>query len=135
MRVVELMDDMSDEVGPEAGSAGSGQAGRQAGRKAAGRQATGAGQAADGWTQADGHDGQLGTVLECECVISGRHFISLYNSSVLPPFYPLPRPLATTTQLCRAYDAAECCRNVHVDPEWRQAAERVCVKLGGEASG
>ncbi|KAG2434975.1 hypothetical protein HYH02_011974 [Chlamydomonas schloesseri] len=37
-------------------------------------------------------------------------------------------------ELCRAYDAAECCRNVHVDPEWRHAAERVCVKLGSYIS-
>ncbi|KXZ54341.1 hypothetical protein GPECTOR_5g423 [Gonium pectorale] len=33
-------------------------------------------------------------------------------------------------QLCRAYDAAECCRNVHSDPAWRQAASRACVQLG-----
>ncbi|GLC42091.1 hypothetical protein PLESTM_001284900 [Pleodorina starrii] len=33
-------------------------------------------------------------------------------------------------QLCRTYDAAECCRNVHSDPVWRQAAGRACVQLG-----
>ncbi|EFJ50295.1 hypothetical protein VOLCADRAFT_88756 [Volvox carteri f. nagariensis] len=33
-------------------------------------------------------------------------------------------------QLCRTYDAAECCRNVHSDPRWRQAAGKACVQLG-----
>ncbi|GIL91162.1 hypothetical protein Vretifemale_18866 [Volvox reticuliferus] len=33
-------------------------------------------------------------------------------------------------QLCRTYDAAECCRNVHSDPRWRAAAGKVCVQLG-----
>ncbi|KAG2485902.1 hypothetical protein HYH03_015346 [Edaphochlamys debaryana] len=37
-------------------------------------------------------------------------------------------------QLCRTYDAAECCRNVHVDPAWRQAAEACCVRLGAYIS-
>lgn len=28
-------------------------------------------------------------------------------------------------------DAAEFCRNAHADPEWRSAAQRVCIDLGG----
>ncbi|PNH07339.1 Mitochondrial intermediate peptidase [Tetrabaena socialis] len=37
---------------------------------------------------------------------------------------------AMSDQLCRAYDAAECCRNVHSDPAWRTAAGQVCMQLG-----
>ncbi|MEW5313109.1 MAG: hypothetical protein WDW38_004701 [Sanguina aurantia] len=33
-------------------------------------------------------------------------------------------------QLCRVYDAAECCRNIHSDQRWRQAAGRACGQLG-----
>ncbi|GAX79131.1 hypothetical protein CEUSTIGMA_g6571.t1 [Chlamydomonas eustigma] len=32
-------------------------------------------------------------------------------------------------QLCQAYDAAECCRNVHPDPAWKQTSSQVCVEL------
>lgn len=32
--------------------------------------------------------------------------------------------------LCRVLDAAEFCRNVHVDDEWRNAASKVCIELG-----
>jgi mitochondrial intermediate peptidase len=32
--------------------------------------------------------------------------------------------------LCKVLDAAEFCRNVHSDPSWRAAAERVCIDLG-----
>lgn len=48
-------------------------------------------------------------------------------TALLAPCSPPPPP-----QLCRTYDAAECCRNVHVDPAWRAAAGRACVQLGGE---
>ncbi|GFR47668.1 hypothetical protein Agub_g9412 [Astrephomene gubernaculifera] len=41
---------------------------------------------------------------------------------------------AMSDQLCRTYDAAECCRNVHVDAAWRQAAGRACVQLGAYIS-
>ncbi len=34
-------------------------------------------------------------------------------------------------QLCQTYDAAECCRNIHPDPSWQQAAGKVCEGLGG----
>lgn len=34
-------------------------------------------------------------------------------------------------QLCQVLDSAEFCRNVHTQPEWRQAAEDVCMDLGG----
>ena len=34
-------------------------------------------------------------------------------------------------QICRVLDAAEFCRNVHSDIEWRQAAQQVCIELGG----
>ena len=33
-------------------------------------------------------------------------------------------------QLCQVIDAAEFCRNVHADPDWRSAAEQVCMQLG-----
>lgn len=36
-------------------------------------------------------------------------------------------------QVCRAYDAAEFCRNVHVDPGWRHQAASACSTLGGAA--
>ncbi|KAL4855723.1 Mitochondrial intermediate peptidase [Chlorella vulgaris] len=33
--------------------------------------------------------------------------------------------------LCQVLDAAEFCRNVHVDEEWRRQAQQVCVELSG----
>lgn len=32
--------------------------------------------------------------------------------------------------LCQVLDAAEFCRNVHVDENWREEAEKVCIELG-----
>jgi len=29
-------------------------------------------------------------------------------------------------QMCQVYDSAECCRNVHSNGDWRQAAGRAC---------
>ena len=34
-------------------------------------------------------------------------------------------------QICQVFDAAECCRNTHQDPAWRQEAQEACIKLGG----
>lgn len=34
-------------------------------------------------------------------------------------------------QLCRTYDAAEACRNVHEDRAWRMAATQACMDLSG----
>ena len=42
-----------------------------------------------------------------------------------------PCMCTTAAQLCQAYDAGECCRNVHPDPAWSKAASKVCVDLGG----
>uniref|UniRef100_A0A7S3QPV1 Peptidase M3A/M3B catalytic domain-containing protein n=1 Tax=Dunaliella tertiolecta TaxID=3047 RepID=A0A7S3QPV1_DUNTE len=33
-------------------------------------------------------------------------------------------------ELCRTYDAAEACRNIHMDQEWKRAATKACVDLG-----
>eukprot|EP00878_Enallax_costatus_P033178 GHUV01036573.1.p1 GENE.GHUV01036573.1~~GHUV01036573.1.p1 ORF type:complete len:227 (+),score=87.04 GHUV01036573.1:152-832(+) len=33
-------------------------------------------------------------------------------------------------EMCQVYDSAECCRNVHSDPEWQHAANRACEVLG-----
>jgi hypothetical protein len=29
-------------------------------------------------------------------------------------------------QMCQVYDSAECCRNVHAEPAWQQAASQAC---------
>jgi hypothetical protein len=29
-------------------------------------------------------------------------------------------------QMCQVYDSAECCRNVHAEPAWQQAASTAC---------
>jgi hypothetical protein len=34
-------------------------------------------------------------------------------------------------QICQVYDAAELCRNVHVDATWRHAATNACSTVGG----
>ena len=34
-------------------------------------------------------------------------------------------------QLCKVYDSAELCRNVHSSPAWRSAATKVVMGLGG----
>jgi intermediate peptidase len=46
------------------------------------------------------------------------------------PLVPNLDPIRPLLQLCQVLDAAEFCRNVHSLPEWRAAAERVCVELG-----
>lgn len=44
-----------------------------------------------------------------------------------------PHPaLLLLLQLCRTYDAAEACRNIHQDRAWRQAATQACRDLGGQ---
>ena len=34
-------------------------------------------------------------------------------------------------QVCKAYDTAEFCRNVHACDVWKAAATQACIKLGG----
>ena len=36
-------------------------------------------------------------------------------------------------QVCKVYDSAELCRNVHSSPAWRAAAAKAVLGLGGEA--
>lgn len=34
--------------------------------------------------------------------------------------------LLLVMQVCQVYDSAECVRNIHPDPSWRQAASAAC---------
>lgn len=38
---------------------------------------------------------------------------------------PAPLPVRSCVQLCQVLDAAEFCRNAHVDQDWRSAAQQV----------
>ena len=50
----------------------------------------------------------------------------------LPSQATLTSPnMGCIAQVCKVYDPAELCRNVHSSPEWRAAAATAVMGLGG----